>query len=272
MTNRPTETTSESSWIEPYEGFIYRPTTIVVSSLEQSRALNVCAINPAIYNNKVDPSHFIGLAIMAGVENGISADGSINMVQNLIQHQPATLDAPIQVEGRVVHIEEVPRGRVVSSEVRFSNDKGELLVTASRRSLRPDPSKTASRGAGARPPAVMEDVKRLDFLREQQLTPDIVRNYKSEGNPIHYDQKAAEKSGFRAPLIGGGMGVHYLMAEIWKAFSPSLLDLNIYFRRPIFWDDKFRVLAQKEPDTWLAICLAKEEKIATEARINHISS
>ena len=41
-----------------------------------------------------------------------------------------------------------------------------------------------------------------------------------EGNSIHYEQEAAEQAGFRAPLIGGGMGVHYLTAEMWRRYQP----------------------------------------------------
>ncbi|MFH1603446.1 MAG: MaoC/PaaZ C-terminal domain-containing protein, partial [Pseudomonadota bacterium] len=99
-----------------------------------------------------------------------------------------------------------------------------------------------------------------------------VQVYGGRHNPIHYDPEAAKRGGFRAPIIGGGMGVRYLTAEIWRQFSPLVLDLDIYFRRPIFWDDSFRVLVGSEGDAWKSICLAKGDKVATEARINRIGN
>ena len=37
------------------------------------------------------------------------------------------------------------------------------------------------------------------------------------------------------------MGVHYLMADLWASQSPDGVACNIYFRRPIFWDDLISV-------------------------------
>ena len=37
------------------------------------------------------------------------------------------------------------------------------------------------------------------------------------------------------------MGVHYLMADFWASRSPDCFACNIYFRRPIFWDDAISV-------------------------------
>ena len=37
------------------------------------------------------------------------------------------------------------------------------------------------------------------------------------------------------------MGVHYLMADLWASQSPDSFACNIYFRRPIFWDDLISV-------------------------------
>ena len=265
---------TDIEWIEPYEGFVYNEQTVVVESTEQTRALKVCGIDPAIFGGKADPSAFIGIAIRAGVASGISSDGSVNMVQSLIQHCPVNLDEELRVSGRVLTVEAVPRGTVVGSEVRFVGADGEIAITARRQSLRPDPDKAGVRGAGDRPPLVVEDVARLRKLAEVKMSPERVTDYQSTGNRIHFDPEAARRAGFRAPIIGGGMGVHYLIAEIWRQFSPRTLDLDIYFRRPIFWDDEILVLVDDDGEsgdnTWQAICLAKGEKVATEARINHI--
>ena len=60
------------------------------------------------------------------------------------------------------------------------------------------------------------------------------------------------------------------MAALWRQFEPMTLDLDIYFRRPIFWDDEFSIMVDGDNDTWRTMCLAKGEKVATELRINSI--
>ncbi len=66
------------------------------------------------------------------------------------------------------------------------------------------------------------------------------------------------------------MGVHFLMSAIRRQLRPIRFDMDIYFRRPVFWDDSFDVLADIDGDSWRAICLAKNDKVATEARINEL--
>ncbi len=265
------EQSENIEWIAPYEGFAYREQTIVVESSEQKRALEVCGIDPSIFGDVVDPSFFIGLAIHAGVESGITAEGNVNMVQSLVQHAPMRLDEEIRVTGNVTTVEEVPRGQAVTSEVWFTGPDGETAITAKRTSLRPDPAKIGARGAGAKPAPVVEDVAVLTKLSDVAMTPARVTGYRSDGNAIHYDMKAANAGGFRAPIIGGGMGVHYLAAAIWQKHAPTALDLDIYFRRPVFWDDELAVMVDDRSGAWTAICLAKEGKVATEARINHFA-
>jgi len=170
----------------------------------------------------------------------------------------------------VITVEEVPRGRAVTSAVDFAAPDGSIALTAQRRSLRPDPAKSSARGAGDRPAPVVEDVSLLRKLGDVEMTPDRVTGYRSTGNSIHYDPDAAKAAGFRAPIIGGGMGVHYLTAAIWQEFDPQVVDLDIYFRRPIFWDDRLSLMVDDRSGSWTAICLAKDGKVATEARINRI--
>ena len=110
----------------------------------------------------------------------------------------------------------------------------------------------------------------LRKLSDVEMTPERVTGYRATGNRIHFDPDAAKAAGFRAPIIGGGMGVHYLAAAIWREFTPQTIDLDIYFRRPVFWDDQLSVMVDDRGGPWIAICLAKDGKVATEARINRI--
>ncbi|MEM8769706.1 MAG: hypothetical protein AAGE43_19910, partial [Pseudomonadota bacterium] len=72
-------------------------------------------------------------------------------------------------------------------------------------------------------------------------------------------------AGFRAPLIGGGMGVHYLVNALYAAGVLETLDLDIFFRRPIFWDAAFDVVRAGDA---IALVSSDEGKVLTEARIN----
>jgi len=237
----------------------------------QREKLAACGIDASPFGEVVDPSFYIGLAIHAGIASGISAEGNVNMLQSLVQHRPARLGEPLTVRGEIRAVTEVPRGHTVDTDVWFEDDAGERVITARRRSLRPDPAKAGSRGAGERPAPVVADVDALRRLQGFRLTPQMVKAYSMEGNSIHYEMAAANQAGFRAPLIGGGMGVHYLMATIWQERPPVSFDFDIYFRRPIFWDDAFHVASDAASPKG-AICLLHDEtgKVLTEARINEL--
>ncbi len=256
--------------VDPHPGFQYRESTVVVAPSDQAEKLGLCGIDPAIYAGTVDASFFIGLAIQAGMASGISAEGNVNMLQSLVQHRPARLGEPLRVRGRITAVTPVPRGRTIDTDVWFEDQAGERVITARRRSLKPDPEKSA-RGAGERPPPVLADPAGARVLAAHRLTPEMVVACSEPGNSIHYDPDAARRAGFRAPLIGGGMGVHYLMAALYADGVRERFDLDIYFRRPIFWDDGFRVVREENGIGLVREDGAGEErmwKVLTEARIN----
>lgn len=259
-----------AQWIEPYTGYRFEQRTMTVEAAEQSRLVELCGIDPTVFGGCMDPAGFISLAIQEGVRNRIHANGTVNMMNRLVQHRPVALDEPLTVSGEILAVEEVPRGRVATSETRYATADGERAFTSHRRSLRPDPAKVGTRGAGEKPVNVIEDVARLKTLAAFTLDPERVKAYGGPHNPIHIDPEAAQRAGFRAPIIGGGQGVRFLSAEIWRRFRPRVLDLDIYFRRPIYWDDRFTVMVDERDGRWQAIGLVKDGKVATEARINRI--
>ena len=204
------------------------------------------------------------------------------------------------VKGQILAVTEVPRGLRVATDVWFEDAHGQRVISAPRTSLRPNPRRAESKshsadvtdkdkdkykakdkdkdkGAGERPQPVVDDLSALAFLASYQLTPEGVRAYSMEGNSIHYEMEPAQKAGFRAPLIGGGMGVHFLMAELWQAHKhsggPQAFDAEIYFRRPIFWDDSVGVYSRADDQTgWNAMALLKEDaqgkqKVGTEINL-----
>ena len=256
--------------VEPVEGFEFEPDTIVVTSEHQREKLQACGLDAEPFNGFVDASFYITLGIHAGIKSGISAEGNVNMLQSLVQHRPVRLGEPLTVKGRIRKITNVPRGITVDTDVVFFGEDGKPAISAPRLSLKPDPTRLGVKGAGDRPAPVVEDINSLTAFGSYQLTPDNVKRYSMEGNSIHYEMEAANKAGFRAPIIGGAMGVHYLLHALWQNCRPASFDLSIYFRRPIFWDDAIEVRADIAGDSWRAMCLARGGKVLTEAKIKNL--
>lgn len=262
----------ESKWIEPVSGFEFKAEEVVVTEELQAEKLAACGLESKSFGGYVDASFFIALGIHTGINNGISAEGNVNMLTSLVQHRPVRLGEPLIARGSIIRVKDVPRGQSIETDVWFEDQGGKRAISAPRKSLRPNPHSirldaASNRGAGDRPAPVIENTEVLSRFESYQLNPHQVKSYSSEGNSIHYEMESARKAGFRAPIIGGGMGVHYLIHTLWQACSPRSFDLSVYFRRPIFWDDEFVVAA----DPWRAIALLREGKVLTEARINELS-
>ncbi len=270
MSAQAQATPEQVPFIEPYPGLQYQERRFVIDAAEQKRLLTLCGIDAAIFGEEIDPIAFITLAIREGIRNGVSANGAVNMAQTITMHRPLTLGEQITVGGGILSVDEVPRGRVAFSETWFAGADGTRAITSTRKSLRPDPAKAAVRGTGHKPVPVIQDISVLKEVNRITLTPECVTAFTGPNNPVHTDPEVAKKSGYRAPIMGGSQGMRYLSAEIWRHFKPRQLDLDIFFLRPIFWDDTFTVMVEERSDQWGAICLARDGKVMVEARINRI--
>jgi len=69
-----------------------------------------------------------------------------------------------------------------------------------------------------------------------------------------------------------GQCVRFLTAAIWRRFAPRTLDLEIFFWRPVFWDDTVTVMADEQDGRWKAVCLVANGKVTTEARITDLTA
>ena len=65
----------------------------------QAEKLGAIGIDPSGYGGLCDPAFFIGLSIQAGAESGISAEGNVNMLTELVQHRPIPLDEDLALTG-----------------------------------------------------------------------------------------------------------------------------------------------------------------------------
>jgi hypothetical protein len=259
-------------WIEPYAGLSYQPRAMTVAAQDQQRLLRLCGIDPAVFGDHIDPAAFITLAIQEGVRNRVHANGTVNLAQRLAQHRPLILGEPLTVTGRILDVQEVPRGRVATSETWFSGADGLRAVTSGRLSLRPGPSMASASGTGERQAPVIASLEGLRELGSSTMTPEGVKAYTGPENPIHFDPEVARAKGFRAPIVGGGQCVRFLTAAIWRRFAPRTLDLEIFFWRPVFWDDTVTVMADEQDGRWKAVCLVANGKVTTEARITDLTA
>lgn len=256
-----------NQWIEPVAGFELNQQESIVTREYQTEKLASQGLDASLFGHYVDPSFYIGIGIRVGTASGISAEGNVNMLSRVIQHRPVLLGEALISKGRIVSVEDVPRGWRIATDVWFEGGDGERAVSVPRVSLKPDPSKVGSRGAGERPPPVVQDTGALKIVSKHRLTPAGTKSYSSEGNAIHYEMDAANLAGFRAPIIGGGQGVHFLMAAIWGGGLAEVA-LDIYFRRPVFWDDTIAVGISSDMK---AVASLREGKVLTEMRVNNRS-
>ena len=104
-------------WMEPYAGFEYQPRAMTVEAAEQNRLNALCDIGPEVFGDDIEPSGFISLAIQEGVRNRIHANGTVNMAQRIAMHRPMRLGEPLTVRGRILDVQEVPRGRVATASI-----------------------------------------------------------------------------------------------------------------------------------------------------------
>lgn len=264
--------TTNVNWIEPYVGLTYLDRVMTVAAQDQGRLLSLCGIDPAVFGEHIDPAAFITLAIQEGVRNRVHANGTVNLAQRLVQHRPMVLGEPLTVSGRILDVQEVPRGRVVTSETWFCGADGQRALTTGRLSLRPGAAMASASGTGEKPAPVVADLAGLTELGTATLTPEGVTAYTGPENPIHFDPEVAIRKGYRAPIVGGGQCVRFLTAALWRQFRPHTLGMEIYFRRPVFWDDTVTVMADPQGGQWKAICLVAHGKVTTEARITALSA
>lgn len=257
--------------IEPVPGFAYAERTFTPDAEEEARLLSICGTPADTFGGGIDPAAFITLAIEEQVRNGIRSSGGVNMVQWLVIEDLPRIGEAVTVSGGILEVSDVPRGQVSTAEAHYRGADGRLCLTSGRLSLRTDPKKYADpklRGAGKRPDPVISDPDALTAIEHVQLTPEIVCAYSlNTTNPIHNDMDAANRAGYRAPIIGGAHGVRYLTRAIWQKFAPTRIRLDIRFRRPIHWDDAFDLRVAGDDD-WSAICLARDGKVLVEMAIS----
>ena len=125
----------------------------------------------------------------------------------------------------------------------FALEDGSVPLRASRSSLNPGPGDPSAQ----RVTTPIDPLAGMAQISEVQLLPENVASFSDEAeNLIHSDPATAERFGFRAPIAGGLMASPILLgALINEAGQPGPvtgLDMEIKFLRPMFWDERLRIL------------------------------
>lgn len=223
-------------------GFEFPETVIQVSEEEQRHKLSCCDIDGSIYGNEVDIT-MLGLPTL---EILMAADvpvvGAVHLFQKFHQHSPFVLGEAIVVNGKIKEVLPHERGCILSCEFRYTDPMGNVRVEAQRSGIVPVGAKEKSH-ENFRPSEQLDGfLERNRYL----LNPKKVADFSSEaGNLIHSDPKIAKQHGFRAPIAAGLMGLHFYRKFIGENFENKSFDLQVWFRRPMFWDDELALIIKE---------------------------
>ena len=229
--------------LEKENGFKFAPWIFFVEKKEQIRKLNCSGVNPEIYGNHVEIA-MLGLpTIKVLMAADIPILGGVHLSQRFRQIEPLHLGEPITVNGQIVDINPHPRGCVLHCQFKYSRSNGDVCVEAERSGIIAIGAKEPSRGI----PRPSETLEGFSEIMHRKLIPKSVGEYSNEaGNLIHSDPAVAAEHGFRAPIAAGLMGIHFYREALQNAYKPDAFDLEVWFRRPMFWDDTMTLMASKE--------------------------
>lgn len=245
---------------------------------EQARKLVCCGIDPAVYGDRADITHYALAGILTAKRAGVSINGSVHMMQRFILAEPIVLGGTLTVRGRVTSIEPNPRGRVVLSEFEFVRPDGSVPLRTERGSLVLDADAAHAHTPRAkRKPASAADLAAgMESIGRKQLAPEKVAAYSDEAdNRIHSDPATAREFGFRAPIAAGLMAIRFMMEALSRPGPPARLDATVRFRRPMFWDEALDIRARREPadpGRIAALAVVKEDgRVANDCVVEDIA-
>ena len=222
-------------------GFEFPETVIQISEEEQKHKLSCCDIDGSIYGNEVDVT-MLGLPtleiLMAA---GIPVLGAVHLFQKFHQFKPIYLGEQISIVGKIAQVSPHERGCILACNFSYIDDMGDVRVEAQRSGIIPIGSKESSK-------EIFKPSEQLDGFVEKArylLDPKKVADFSSEaGNLIHSDPKTAKQHGFRAPIAAGLMGLHFYRKFISENSNSKSFDLQVWFRRPMFWDDELSLVVR----------------------------
>lgn len=270
-----TDTTASTDADAGYRaGLVYPEWDFQVTAETQAKKLACCDIDPAIYGDHVDVTHFVLATVLSAKRIGLPVNGRVHMTQRLIQSEPILLGETLAVRGEDIKVEPDRRGHIVTSRFDFVRPDGSIPLRAERSSLVLDATLAEkAQPSAAKPKPAADPTEGLTKIGEKQLVPDKVAAYSDEAeNLIHSDPETARRFGFRAPIAAGLMAIRFMIEALSKDTMPQQLDLQIRFRRPMFWDEKLDLWGRHDDAgklTYIAI-VNQDGKLANDGVVNHV--
>ena len=246
-------------------GFEFTPWRLSVDRDQQAQKLQCCGIDPAIWGDIVDPGIFATLTIKIVNREGFSINGSVHMIQTYKVRSQIRLGEEVEMRGRITGIEPAPRGSLFKAQYELIRDDDSIAMELGRVSVRTDPNaERTGPGSGGRSPADSPDAPAmgLPVIGEKQMTPEGVGNFSDEKiNRIHDDPEIARQFGYRAPIAAGIMGSHIMMEPLVREGGgpPKQLEMEVRFRRPMFWDELLTIHGEHTNGHPARIALMKPE-------------
>ena len=141
-----------------------------------------------------------------------------------------------------------------------------------RAGLRPEKTRTANSGATdfVKPPEEIQPG--FENIWRRTLVPEEVARYSNDGrNKIHSDPEIARQFCFRAPIAAGLIAVHYYLEAVAHRCASGTLDIEIWFKRPMFWDETLTLRHKTVNGQLTGMRIDnKVGKVASMARINTV--
>ena len=232
-------------------GYEFPAEALGVTAAEQRRLHGFCDIAEAVYGGTTDPAFIARRPITlntAAITACHPARGIVHVVHRIRQLAPVPLDATGTLTGRYTAIEDVPRGRLAKSAFEYRRADGSLAMAIEPDMLLADRSRMPA-PSGRKPAAIEAEPAGFEVLTVKQCTPKSTLGYcAGTRNLIHTDPDHAQRFGFRAPIIAGNQTVNFLLEGLAVDGAPDSFEVEIRFRRPVFWDDAVTVLGRRGAD------------------------
>ncbi|MDA0822539.1 MAG: MaoC/PaaZ C-terminal domain-containing protein [Proteobacteria bacterium] len=260
----------ESSDFRLEVGFRFPEKSVVVDREEQTRLHKWCDIEPTVFGDVADPALVTRLPVVM-VANTVVAQrpewGQVHTTHRMLQRRPILIGESLTLTGVIDGFVAHPRGEIMQCSWFYQDANGEIALEVYPEALLIDPAIDPRRSAAnerVKPPA-----EQTKYLFTKRCTPQATAGYcEGTNNLIHLDLAAAQRFGFRAPIIAGTQTMSFLLEAIYRAYSPHALALTIGFRRPVFWDDELAiVVTERDAGSQYIQALNKAQKCVADCLV-----
>lgn len=251
-----TAPTAPAYRVEP--GYVFPEEPIHLEASEQRRLHGHCGIPDDRYGGTCDVGLLARRPILlntAAIQACRPGVAPVHTVQRIRQHMPVSLGETLSLRGEYVAVDEARRGYVARSRWQYRRGDGTVVLTVEPDVLLVDADRKPQKGSGSRRPdaAPAELQANWETLARKECTPDSTCGYcLNTTNLIHTDPDTARRFGFRAPIIAGNQTVNFVLEALALQARPRSFDIEVRFRKPVFWDEGIDIQGRHGPDGKLA--------------------